>query len=162
MIGQSNNFGLVVLRHSVENCSIFWRPISGFQHWSYNYCTFAWTNNIWNNQIGKAKINVCIFSYSFVVLLICELLSREFGEICTSAMFVATKWYKNHSTIELLTCLKIAIVFGKMLYFQKKSVNPRIRTKIFKQITVNDLINAHSQINAPYLINAPLEEWSLY
>ena len=29
-------------------------------------------------------------------------------------------------------------------------------------ITVNDLINAHSQINAPYLIDAPLEVYSLY
>ena len=28
--------------------------------------------------------------------------------------------------------------------------------------TVNDLINAHSQINAPYLIDAPLEVYSLY
>ena len=28
--------------------------------------------------------------------------------------------------------------------------------------TVNDLMNAHSQINASYLINAPLEVESLY
>ena len=29
-------------------------------------------------------------------------------------------------------------------------------------LTINDLINTHSQINAPYLIDAPLEVYSLY
>ena len=32
----------------------------------------------------------------------------------------------------------------------------------FNTSTVNDLINAHSQTNAPYLIDAPLEVYSLY
>ena len=34
--------------------------------------------------------------------------------------------------------------------------------KFYLYSTVNDLINAHSQINAPYLIDTPLEVYSLY
>ena len=55
-----------------------------------------------------------------------------------------------------------------MLRFQKTDLSKTFL--LFKcdkkwpniQHTVNDLINAHSQINTPYLIDAPLEVYSLY
>ena len=46
------------------------------------------------------------------------------------------------------------------------SLGPSTRSIISAQCnvadTVNDLINAHSQINAPYLIDTPLEVYSLF
>ena len=52
---------------------------------------------------------------------------------------------------------------GRDCWCWPKGARP-LETRTLKGSTVNDLINAHSQINAPYLIDAPppLEMYSLY
>ena len=58
---------------------------------------------------------------------------------------------------------KLHLLNGKSLHcgFSVSAKGHRI-VDLFLPSTVNDLINAHSQINAPYLIDAPLEVYSLY